>query len=49
MVQTAELYNSGKYLNWNLKTCPICIVWEIAIIAIENCSKRRTGEIWYVH
>ena len=49
LVQTAELYTSGKYLNRNLKICPICIVREIAIIAIENCSKRRTGEIWYVH
>ena len=49
LVQTAELCTSGKYLNWNLKICPICIVWEIDIIAIENCSKRRTGEIWYVH
>ena len=49
LVRTSELYTSGKYLNWNLKICPICIVWEIAIIANENCSKRRTGEIWYVH
>ena len=31
LVQTAKLYNSGKYLNWNLKICPICNVWEIAI------------------
>ena len=36
LVQTAGLYTSGKYLNWNLKICPICIVWKIAIIAMEK-------------
>ena len=36
LVQTAELYTSGKYLNRNLKICPICIVREIAIIAMEK-------------
>ena len=41
---------------WNLKICPRCIVWEIAIIDIENFSKshvgaytRCTGEVWYIH
>ena len=36
LVQTAGLYTTGKYLNWNLKICPICIVWKIAIIAMEK-------------
>ena len=49
LVQTAGLYTFGKYPNGNLKICPICIVWELTTIAIENCSKRRTSEIWYVH
>ena len=31
LVQTAELCTSGNYLNWNLKICPICNVWEIAM------------------
>ena len=31
LVPTAELYTSGKYLNWNLKICHICNVWEIAM------------------
>ena len=55
LVQKAELYTFGKYLNWNLKICPICTVWEIAIIAIENFSKSPVGEytkctdkVWYV-
>ena len=49
MIQKAEQYTSGKYLNWNLKLCPICIVWEIAIIAIENFQSHPTGKVWYVH
>ena len=43
MVKKAELYTSGKYRKWNLKVCPTCTVWEIAIVAIENFSKSPVG------
>ena len=44
LVQTAELYSPGKYVNWNLSF----VVWEIAIIAMENFQSDlygRTGTV----
>ena len=43
LVQKAELYTFGKYLNCNLEVCAIYTVWEIAIIAIENFSRSPVG------
>ena len=43
LVQTAELYSPGKYVNWNLSFC-----MEIAIIAMENFQSDlygRTGTV----
>ena len=49
LIQKGELYTSGKYLNWNLKLCPICIVSEIAKIAVEIFQSHPTGEVWCKH
>ena len=56
LVQTAELYTPGKYLNWNLKICPIymyCMAWEMAIIAIEYriagmFGREKVWRIWRI-
>ena len=45
------LYTFGKYLNWNLKICPICTEWEIAIEFFKvtwGVYTRCTGKVWYV-
>ena len=39
LVQTAELYSPGKYVNWNLSFCQ----WEIAMIAMENFQSDLYG------
>ena len=51
LVQTAELYIPGKYLNWNLN-----FINDGPMLAMENFSKSPvrpytscTGQIWYVH
>ena len=38
LVQTAELYSPGKYVNWNL-----IFVWEIPILAMENFQSYLSG------
>ena len=51
LVQTAELYSPGKYVNWNLS-----FFNGKPMIAMENFSKfpvrpyrNCTGQVWYVH
>ena len=39
LVQTAELYIPGKYVNWNLSFCQ----WETAMIAMENFQSNLSG------
>ena len=51
LVQTAELYTSGKHQNWNFKN-----LYYRPTLAMENVSKspvgaytRCTGKVWCVH
>ena len=48
LVQTAELYSPGKYVNWNLSFCmgnSPYVFWSIAMENFQSDLSGRTGTV----
>ena len=42
LVQTAELYSPGKYVNWSLS---FCMGNTVAVLAMENSGRTGTVQV----